>query len=107
MVVEVKKALERVVDAFLAREVATAEGDSPVFMKDGSLKTLDEAVCPAVTRLGAGVPDVELRAQGVEEALELAAAVREDALELPASLSVGRQQDALEKARSGWLPPRE
>ena len=53
------------------------------------------------SRLGAGVVDAELGVDGVEEALELTAMVGEDALELPARLSIGRKQDTFEEAGAG------
>src|SRR6266496_6048833 len=98
VVVEGEEALEGMVDGCRGSEVAAAEGDSPVFVEDGSLESLDETVGPAVARLGASVVDTELGADGVEEALELAAVVGEDPIELPAGLSVGRQEDAFEES---------
>src|SRR6266496_2048661 len=98
VVVEGEEALEGAVDGCGGGEVAAAEGDSPVFVEDGSLESFDEAVGPAVARFSACVVDAELGADSVEEALELAAMVGEDALELPAGLSVGGQKDALEES---------
>jgi hypothetical protein len=97
VVVEGQEALEGAIDSGCRCEEAAPEGDPPVFVEDGSLESLDEAVGPAVTRLGAGVVDAELGADGIEEALELAAVVGEDALEPPSRPSVGRQENTLEE----------
>src|SRR5437867_504854 len=98
VVVEGNEALKGAIHGCGGREVAASEGDSPVFVKDGSLEPFDEAVGPAVAWLGAGVADAELGADDVEEALELAAVVGEDPIELPAGLSVGGQEDAFEES---------
>ena len=77
MVVEGQEALEGAIDGGCRCEVAAPEGDPPVLVEDGSLETLDEAVGPAVTRFSARVMDAELRADGVEQAFELASVVGE------------------------------
>ena len=100
VVVEGEEALEGAIHGCGGGEVTAAEGDSPVFVEDGSLEPFDEAVGPAVTGLGSGVVDAELGADGVEESLELAAVVGEDAFELPAGLPVGGQENALKEARA-------
>jgi hypothetical protein len=104
VVVEGEEALEGTINGIGRSEVAAAEGDSPMFMKDGCLESLDEAVGPAVARLGAGVTNTELGADGVEDALELATVIREDASELPASLSIGGQENALEEGNESPGP---
>src|SRR5712691_9741276 len=98
MVVEVNEALKGAIDRGCGSEEAAPEGDSPVFVEDGSLEPFDEAVGPGMARLGAGVADAQLQADGIEEALELTCVVGEDTLELPSGFAVGRQQDALEEA---------
>ena len=98
VVVEGNEALEGAIHGGAGGEVSTPEGDPPVFMEDSALESLDEAVGPAVTRLGARMADAQLRADSVEESLELAAAVGEHALELPSGLPVGRKQDPLEES---------
>ena len=106
MVVEGDEALEGAIDGCRRGEVATPEGDSPVFVEDGALEPFDEAIGPAVSGLGAGVADAELGADRVEEALELAAVVGEDSLELPAGLSVGGSRTRLRK-RAQWIASTE
>ena len=98
MVVKGDEALEGAVHGGGGSEITAPEGDSPVLVEDGSLEPFDEAVGPAVARLGAGVVDAELGAGGVEEALELAAMIGEDTFELPAGLSVSGQENAFEEA---------
>jgi len=100
VVVEVQEALEGSVQGREGGEEAAAEGDSPVFVKDGALETFDEAVGPAVTRFGASVMDGELRADVIKEASELISLVREDAAKLPPGPSIGGQQDVFEESRA-------
>src|SRR6185312_13672419 len=52
-VVEAHEALERTVQHATAGEVSPAEGHTPVFMQDGLLQPLDEAIRPGMPRLGA------------------------------------------------------
>jgi hypothetical protein len=100
VVVEGHEALEGAIHGCSGGEVPTAEGDPPVLVEDGPLESLDEAVGPAVARLCAGMANAELAANGVEETFELATTVGKDALELPAGLSIGGQENALEKPRT-------
>jgi len=98
VVVEEKEALEGAIQGSEGGEEAPTEGDSPVFVEDGALEALDEAVGPTVTRLGAGVVDGELGADLVEKASKFISLVCEDALEFPTGFPVGRQQDASEES---------
>lgn len=71
VVVEAQVALEGGLELPEAGEVAAAELDAPVLVKDRLLETLDEAVGEGVARLGPRVAG----------AFELAASIGEDALE--------------------------
>ena len=80
VVVEAEVTLERGFELSKRREVAAPELDPPVVVKDRLLGALDESIGEGVAGLGSGVSDTELLAGLVEDALELASAIREYAL---------------------------
>ena len=80
VVVEAEVTLERGFELPKRREVTAPELDPPVVVKDRLLDALDESVGEGVAGLGPGVSDTELLAGLVEDALELASAIREYAL---------------------------
>src|SRR5713226_6931073 len=79
LVVEAHEGFQGLLHRRAAGEVAASELDAPVFLQDGAVQALDEAVGPGMTRLGAGVPDPQVLAGDLEGGLELRAAIGEHA----------------------------
>src|SRR5262245_10569444 len=101
VIVEAQEAVEGALELGQLGEVAAPELHPPVLVEDRALQTLDEAVGPSVTGLRLGVADPKLVAGLGEGTGELAAAVREHALDRPAGLAVGRDEDVAQEAGGG------
>ncbi len=98
VVVEAQIALEGGLELPEPREVAAAELDAPVLVEDRLLEPLDEAVGEGVSRFRAGVADAEISAGLVEDALELASSIGEDALQWEVGLAEVRNNSLPKEA---------
>ena len=90
IVVEPQGAFERSFDLPNACEVLPSKLDPPVFVKQRAVDALDEAIRERMAGLGPGLPNTECLAGASEVSSELAAAIRENALEGPVcALEIG------------------
>src|SRR5262249_11353437 len=100
-VVELHESVKSAIERRPTGEVVPAKDHAPVLGENRLLQALHEAVGPGVARLDARVADAEGPTRRGELGFELPATISEHALDRPAGLPDGRDDDGAQEGRHG------